>query len=334
MNLVLSEVVTKEVTNHIAVEAEETQRELKTALKRHERRWRLGKDLEAVNVEFQIGDDATNIAEEQVARYVEAIGAEIIPGHGDGSLSEEILRRYFGLIVPFEKRETKKHEFPDAFALLSLEQVAASRKTLIVCVSPDKGWADFALRSDHLVVVPELDELLSWFNDPDSYLANKVLAVWLKGHAEQLDTEVDRAFEYYLDGLDFEVEGDAPLSFEVEPYSAVMQYIDKDTVSAPAVVAQDADQVTLTLKVTAKIGFEASFSFYVHDSIDGDTVTIASELPYREKDIVFELSLTVAREMDGDVIDVIDVTVTFPKLQVDFGYVDPFPDEDPKFEKY
>lgn len=334
VNVVMSEIVVKELTNHIARAAAETQRELNAALKRHDRRWGLSKDLAALKADFQLDVDPGAAASEQVSEYLDSVGVEVIPGEGDGNLAAEVLRRYFDVLTPFEAREAKKHEFPDAFALLGLEQVASARNTLIVCVSPDKGWAAFAAQSDHLVVVPELDLLLSWFNDPGRHFADKIVAIWRKGEAKDIEDEIDRGFEYYLDGIDFGVNADAPLDYDVEPISAVLQHIYKDKIGSPAVIAEDDDQVTFSVKVVAKVGFEAEFSFYAHDSIDGDNVSLGSRTPYTEDDLAFDVTLTVSREMDGNVVEVLETTVTSTKVAADFGYVDPFPDDDPTHEKY
>ncbi|WP_027037097.1 PIN domain-containing protein [Mesorhizobium ciceri] len=334
VKLLLSEIVAQEITAHIARDAAETQRTLKTALKHHIRRWKLDENLDQLTTTLNLDVEAIDVAREQVEVYLESIGAQIVPASGRGDLAAEVLRRYFEILTPFEAREGKKHEFPDAFALLSLEQVAAERHTLIVCVSPDKSWAVFAEQSDHLVVVPKLDVALSWFNDPGRNVAEKVVAMWKANAAPDLIAVVESAFEYYLDGLLFDVEGHAPLEYEYEPLSAVVQYIDVDKLEPPVVIAEDADQVTFTVKVIAKVGFEAEFNFYAHDSIDGDNVGLGSQSSYQEEDVPFEITISVAREMVGDQFDVLDVSVTSRRIVVDFGYVDPFPGEDPTHEKY
>jgi hypothetical protein len=334
VKVVLSEIIVKEVTSHIARAAAETQRELNAALKRHDRRWGLSKDLAALKADFQLEVDPRVAAIEQMTEYLESVGAEVIPGEGDGNLAAEVLRRYFEVLTPFETREAKKHEFPDAFALLTLEQVASARKTLIVCVSPDKGWAAFASQSDHLVVVQELDVLLSWFNDPRRHFAEKIVAIWTKAEAKNIEEEIDRGFEDYLDGIDFDVNADAPLEYDVEPISAVLQHIYKDKIGPPAVIAEDDDQVTFSIKVVAKVGFEAEFCFYAHDSIDGDNVSLGSRTPYTEDDLAFEVTLTVSRVLDGNVFEVLETTVSSAKVTANFSYVDPFRGEDPTHEKY
>jgi hypothetical protein len=331
--LLLSEVVVREITAHIARDAAETQRMLKSALKKHDRRWKLGKDFDQLKANLDLDVEAAHAAEKQVKAYLDTVSAEVVAANGNGDLAAEVLRRYFEVITPFEAHETKKHEFPDAFALLSLEQAAVERDALIICVSADKGWATFAETSEHLVVVPKLDVALSWFNVPGHDVAEKVVAMWKANAAPELVREVERAFEYYLDSLSIDVEADAPSDYELEPLNATLQYVDNDTIEPPIVVAEDNDQVTLTVKAIAKVGFEASLSFFAHDSIDRDSVGLGSRTLYREEDLPFEITISVAREADGQ-IEVNEVNITSRRFVVNFGYVDPFPDEDPSSEKY
>lgn len=334
VQLLLSEVVVREIASHIAREAAETQRVLKTALKGHNRRWRLGRDLAALWKDLQIDVEATVVADEQVEAYIDAIGALIVPVSGKGDLSAEVFRRYFGVIMPFEAKDTKKHEFPDAFALLSLEQAASEKKTLFLCISPDKGWAAFAKESEHLVVVPRLELALSWFNDPELLLADRLIAYWKGMGPPEIPPEIENAFEDYLDGYWFEATCEAALYYEYEPVSAMILYIDHQMIGEPVVVSSEPEQVTLTVKVTARIAFEASFDFYVNDYVDGDDVHISSEAAYVEKDVGFELTIEVSREMAENEIEVLAVTVNSGPISVDFGHVDPFPNEDPTHEKY
>lgn len=334
VRLLLSEVVVKEVGAHIAQDARETQRVLKAALKDHNRRWLLGKDFGELRKEFQIEVEPKIAAEEQISNYIDRVDAEIVPVAGKGDLSNEVFRRYFDVLMPFEAKDTKKNEFPDAFALLSLEEAAREMNTLILCISPDKGWAAFAKESEHLVVVPNLDLALSWFNNPELLLAEKLIAFWKGVEPPKLPPEIDSAFEYYLDGYWFEASCDAALRYEYEPVGASIQYIDHSMIGEPIVVSSERDQVTLTVKVVARVGFEASFDFYIHDHVDGDEVHISSESAYVEEDITFDVTIEVSREMEGNEIEILEVTVNSGPISVDFGHVDPFPNDDPTHEKY
>lgn len=334
IQLLLSEVVVREISSHISRDALESQRALKKALKVHNRRWELERDQNDLDNDFQLNIAAKTAAIEQVDAYIDAIEAEVVPVAGKGDLSAEVFRRYFEVIVPFEAKDTKKHEFPDAFALLSLEQVAIGMKALILCVSPDKGWAAFAKDSAHLVVVPKLDLALSWFNDPERLLSEKLIAYWKGIAPPDLLPEIESAFEYYLDGFWFEASCESGLHYEYEPISASIQYIGHDMIEEPIIVSSEPEHVTMTVKVKAKVGFDANFDFYAHDHVDGDDVHLSSENAYIEQDVPFEITLEVDREMEGKDVEILEVTVISGPISVDFGHVDPFPNEDPTHEKY
>ena len=103
---------------------------------------------------------------------------EIVSATRYPELCADVLSRYFSEAPPFGESDKRKHEFPDAFALLSLEALARDERKLMLCVAPDKGWQDFASQSEHLVCVNELEEVLSYFNDADQALAETIVAAW------------------------------------------------------------------------------------------------------------------------------------------------------------
>ena len=63
----------------------------------------------------------------------------------------EVFTRYFNVDPPFQNG--KKHEFPDAVALLSLEAWAKENNKKILAVSADKDWLTF--ESDYIEVVKD-----------------------------------------------------------------------------------------------------------------------------------------------------------------------------------
>src|SRR6516162_4721982 len=121
----------------------------------------------------------------------------------------------------------------------NVESVANSHQKLLLCVSPDNGWKNFAAQSSHLVCVTDLEQALSYFNDSGCSVAGQTMTMWKSGTAAELDAEVEHAFEYRLAGTDFEADGWSPFNYEIKPISAVMQWVDCDTASAPIVIAAD-----------------------------------------------------------------------------------------------
>jgi hypothetical protein len=62
-------------------------------------------------------------------------------------------------------------------------------------------------------------------------------------------------------------------------------------------------------------------------------VSIGSQPYSTEDEIEFELVITVRRAIDAEP-EVVGIEVATKRLDVDFGYIEPFPNEDPTHEKY
>lgn len=75
----------------------------------------------------------------------------------DSELTNKIFDDYFALNPPF-KEGNKKHEFPDAYVLNSLEQWCKKRAEKVYVVSEDKDLSSF--KSNYLIPVNESEELL------------------------------------------------------------------------------------------------------------------------------------------------------------------------------
>ncbi len=332
VRVVFSEIVAREIKRHVALAAKETQRALNKALRRHTNRWKLPAPDDAGDP-LAIKADADVLAAAQFDGFLETVKGEIAPATGNLELSAEVLSRYFSEAPPFGESDKRKHEFPDAFALLSLEALAREEGRLMLCVASDKGWQDFASQSEHLVCVKDLEDALSYFNDAYQALAKEVVAAWRESKGGDFIDEVDRAFEYRLDDLNFHATGDADVDFETEPIEAALQFVNPQTIGPPTVIAADADTITFTVSVEALVHFSALFHFFVTDSIDKDHVSLGSEEATVEKTIHFDLTVTADRKLDDEPI-FHEVEVANRPFDVDFGYVEAFPHENPEHEKY
>lgn len=332
ISVVIVDVVAEEMKSHLRDEAAETQRALKKALRAYTNRWRR-ETTEGEEAGLLLDSKAADFAQAEFDAFLEHIHGEVISVGDTPDAAQQVFRRYFVEEPPFGSADKRKSEFPDAFALLRLDAFAAEEGKALICVSPDRGWIEYAAQSDHLICVGRLEDALALFNAADQHLADAIVERWRQSEGGGLIEDVSRAFEYRLDDLDFHIEGHADVSFEAEPLSAVLQYVSPQNIGQPTVIAVDGETVTFTVRVEAVVGFEASFSFYVTDSIDRDEVSLGSEEAYVEKTLPFELTITADRSLeDGPVFH--EVEVAKKRFEVDFGYVEAFPNEDPTHEKY
>jgi hypothetical protein len=331
--LLFSEIVVSEIKSHITRDALESQRELKRAIRKQCGRWKTKVDLDVLPDSLALTSDPAAAADSQLEDYLKSIGGKVVPANGEANVTAELLRRYFATEPPFESGDKKKHEFPDGFALLSLEEVARLRKKLILCVSPDKGWNKFSAQSNHLVCVSDLELVLSYFNDSGRNVADQTMDMWKRGLAHELIQEIEGAFERRLDDLEFHPDASSAADFEAYPIGAVLQAVDASTATAPVVIAADDQSVTFTTTVEANVAFEAEFNFFVTDAIDRDHVSLGEEYYSVEERNDFQLAITVLRDLEPEP-QVVEAELTKRDLWVNFGYVEPFRGEDPTHEKY
>ncbi|WP_426781180.1 PIN domain-containing protein [Pseudomonas syringae] len=82
--------------------------------------------------------------------------------------TRKLFARYFKSEPPFHKQNHKKNEFPDAIALLCLEEYSETHGVLVV--SDDKDWITFCCESDSkkLYCVPDLNVALTLINSVES----------------------------------------------------------------------------------------------------------------------------------------------------------------------
>lgn len=332
INVVIVDVIAEEMKAHLRDEAGETQRALKKALRAHGKRWRR-ETPDGEETGLLLDADAADFAQTEFEGFLEQVHGKVISAGDTPEAVQKVFHRYFAEEPPFGSADKRKSEFPDAFALVRLDALSAEEGKTLICVSPDKGWIEYAAQSKNLICVGRLEDALALFNAADQHVADAIVERWREREGGEFIEEVVRAFEYRLDDLDFDIEGHADVSFEAEPLSAVLQYVSPQSIGQPTVIAVDAEAVTFTVRVEALIGFEALFSFYVTDSIDRDEVRLGSEDAYIEKSLPFDLTISADRSLeDGPVFH--EVEVAKKRFQIDFGYVEAFPNEDPTHEKY
>jgi hypothetical protein len=81
-------------------------------------------------------------AQRRLDQFYESCDATVLPV--DSVTSREVLERYFNQEPPFAATGDKKQEFPDAYALMSVEKWAEENDFKVLVVSHDKGWKESA----------------------------------------------------------------------------------------------------------------------------------------------------------------------------------------------
>lgn len=107
-------------------------------------------------------DTAIHAFNDQLHKFLQSHNGIVIePSHA--RLSTEIFNMYFQNQPPFGGGKDKKHEFPDAAALVMLEFMAAEKGVQVIAVSKDSGWAAYAAQSAHIYCVSSIQDLTALF---------------------------------------------------------------------------------------------------------------------------------------------------------------------------
>jgi len=321
ISVIFSEIVIREVKKHISEKAEETRQSLASSLRKHQKRWNAGFDIDQVSRTVGIAGDPVELASSQVTDFVDQIGASIVPVNGNVDI-DVLTGRYFDTKSPFENNAKKKAEFPDAMALLSLESWAMRHGSFVLLVSDDSGWQKFAEESERLICLKSIEVALDHFNGAGRFVADQAVSMLRNGAAEDLTSEIDTTIQARLDDNDFSIEADSHLSLDWDGMYASLQHWAVAEFSHPRIIASDDETVTFAIDLSCIVEFTADFYFSVYDSVDLDQVNMGSEEFSKENTIQLAAVLTISRDMDPEP-ELIEASITTQRIEADFGYIEP-----------
>lgn len=158
IQLVVTELVRDEVEKHILETHSARQKRVDDAFSLVAQH--LSDDLvDEIREELETRVTPEQIAFHEINDFFLATNAEL--AFYEETSTRKLLELYFNNKPPFHKGNDKKHEFPDAVALLSLEAYAENGGILVV--SSDKDWIEFCENSEskRLHCIPDLATALS-----------------------------------------------------------------------------------------------------------------------------------------------------------------------------
>lgn len=124
VRVVFVDIIAQEMKAHLRDDAIETQRALKKALRAHNKRWRRDAPNGEV-ADLLIDADATAFAQAEFGAFRQHVNGDEIAAGDTPDAVMKVFDRYFAEAPPFGAADKRKSEFPDAFALLRLEALAA-----------------------------------------------------------------------------------------------------------------------------------------------------------------------------------------------------------------
>lgn len=265
--LIISSIIKNELIRHKYDEYRDKKTKAETQLKALEKSIEIGVEIfkeleEKINLispykqACELLDDFTDTTE---CEFIEANDVQI------GSVFE----KYFKQEPPFGENEKKKNEFPDAFALMSLENLAESQSKQAIVLSSDKDWATYCNKSVHLICLTDLSGLIALFDKQDAVenlknYINKRLSVssdynyFKKILYDEVNSDIEKLTPF----------SDSQSSFR---YELTDEYLELASANFPPeimVLSLDKKEFSFEVNLELDIIAHASFSFYVKDGIE------------------------------------------------------------------
>jgi len=314
----ISEVVRAELRSHMLEKTKSTREAIEAAVHASANYWNTSEAQRLAGVVELTGDDkaAEPLVDKRIEDFIERCGAVVVPANL--ARLDDLVQRYFGVSAPFENSSRKKSEFPDAIALLSLEEWAELNGKPVIVVSADNGWKAYAETSKKLFLVTELSDALKMYQGLDARRLELVAKVashideavtdW-EGF-EQIKTELSgvdwQAVAY--SGFDFDVELDVEVgSVSLDGESAIECL---DLIDYKGAVLSVAANLQAHLRVDAQFGF----------SMDGVDMGVA-ELSGTDS-VSFDAVLSFKLHKDKDP-ELLEVEIDHLNRRIDFGDVEP-----------
>lgn len=318
---VLSDVIVKEVEAHIAANAREAKEKLWTALKKLKSSWGLPQERDAMVKALGVDVPPEEFAGTSIREYLAETKATIISSDGRVAVGS-LIDMYFSAIAPFSHAADKKNEFPDAIALLGLEEWAKANRAMMVVVSNDGDWLSYARASEILICVRDLPAALDLFNSEAGFIASRALVALENKEAKEFEGAINSAIEYFTEVFDPTYDAESYLEYELDYLETTFDEWEIWDRTDYKIVFADEDEIVFSFKIRIDLEFAAVFLLSARDSVDRDYVSMGTSKGTARDSLVLEVVVSMDRNIDPEP-SIYSVQITPPRYNIRFGNIDP-----------
>ena len=343
INLILSDIVYRELKSHLDRKEKETKSKIESALNDASDYLNCCiDDMEKIKSLIKLNYEAESISKLILEEFIRKCGIELVKGEEDCEI-KSLNDMYFQSLASFKESDNKKNEFPDAIALLSLQYWVEKNNKNLLAVSADNDWKNFALGKGNIEVIDDLAKAMDILNkQTDEALDSIIYEIEL----DLTKSQNSRIFESMYSAI----ENSINIS-EISAVSSFEYYIDDEQLSLKNIyilteenekrlkvyiIDYDSDKITISITCEVMCEVEVAFNFSVWDSIDKEYVSVGGtrkivEISY-ETDVLVNL---YGNFLDGlQNMDIDEIEVTHDSVFVDIGEISPFDDADYSDEYY
>jgi hypothetical protein len=317
------DIVIHEIRTHLTKEADLVRSQVKNALKPLGNSWGIDKDVRAEALRTLFGDQSVEArTEERLQDFLNDSSATVLTCAEFVGLPD-VLSRFVETRPPFGNKEAKKHEFPDAIALLALEGWAIKSNTTVLAVSSDGDWKRFCSESDCVYYLDDLAHALSVFQAGANDAAALFKAMLDNGKIEEVDVILLDAIRAQSDKISIDFEAASNWYYEAEldqiEVSSEIPLIDK--IKDFDVIEYEGN--TLIFKTSVTIDVTAHFiaRFQHWDSIDREYIGFGSTTVGQTEALDLDLIVTVIFDNGNATIDSVELLPAGTTM--DLGEIEP-----------
>lgn len=331
VRVIQSDIIHNEAKKHIADEIKNARSNIKKVLRSASNQLEISKKNIEVAIELlSVDGEELEIAEERLKKYYAQIGAEILESKVYIDF-ERLIKLYFATKAPFEEKKDKKSEFPDAIALISLENWAEKNGLNLIAVSADKGWKTFANNSARIKVIDNLTDAMAVFQ-PHNQVHNiieHIREVSFFDGENHISKQIEKAIIDSLVADNIYVVASSDRDFQVRyidvDYIEHELEVDKTGLASINIVRIDKNLIVLQVKADVNCKVMASFDFDAirwseNDGENSGSLEVSLEETY-STDVLISLIGNFDEGLKSLSVSDIEIVDTLEK--VDFGEIWP-----------
>lgn len=327
VQLILSEIVVRELKQHLIRDSLDIKSKLDMSLKDISKSYLLQENtLKTIHSLISSEVDAETAAKNRLRKFIDETGAIII--EAKHTSIKEVIKIYFDTVAPFEKTGSKKNEFPDAIALLSMTNWTKKYNKKILAISEDKGWLEYAKDKEWMDVETDLTNalvLIQKNTEQVSTIAECFLKRLFAGEYPKIQERIDKDVCDAVSSLDVYAEANSWLHHEAEFVSIEFIEFSYKNDADFSILQIGRNFIVLEVPVLIKASASTTFYFYVWDSIDKEEIPMGSSPA--ATDVEFDAAILITVNIDSlttpNEIDVLEIELIKTINSIDFDEVEP-----------
>lgn len=350
MKLIISDIVKQEILSHLIEKTQNTKRDIEKSLKQARDCWQI-EDHKIEEIKNQIFGkyEVNNFVIERFNQFAKKTSLEIVESQNHLIVSS-LIEKYFRSHPPFSETGKKKHEFPDAIALICLENWANQNQTNVIVVTYDNDWKNFCESSEKLFYTDDFAGALGLFQIPPAddickYLSKKYESGDLENVKKAIFESLEERYYFNNDHSGIYPAAQSSYHHETEITEVEINGFEFEFFELPNIIFRpvnvDDDSLTVESKLSVNVNVYGHVCFSVYDSIDKEDVQIGGYPVTTQADLDVEILITFVgdfNEISAEIeegakieVDYVEIQIKVP-ARINFGSVEPWEDDDDYFK--